>query len=735
MGRPEGTNLDLTQSDQFDSNSSHVSSVVSRNGDGYGYRIACPFNPYSLLNAHHRAIGDDFYLCSPAGLTHKHQHGGVEFVTFEEHERQAALYSALKSILFFRRFPKWRTFVAWRKSTKSQKLHRSKNKLQHELFVLHPTHRSCLLQLRTMCQKLWTLRLFDVQSSTGFIVDFCDRQAKRKLEVETQIASCIGNAHELVLRSCRKSLADFLEDCGFGVATSGGGYTQRAAMRAHCQKLVKFLRLVDFHIAEVHLQVATSSVSQLMRACLEADEVLDSTFTAQMHQNISAREAAASVAANPNAALASAVALRVFGETQSPAAAAAAVAEAVIDSKSTGYRTIHEDVSEHNMRPLFRICLEFSSSARKLMPCPSGPDLHAHLAQIIEDALGILFSPPRLLSEHEFSPFVMAADEETLLDQCLDLSTILSLDQSFQSTLNLVYACLDNASMYAVAYSRGFDRFIQSLGEHDNFLRQSESRCPKSGPGDVGFGVSQDGNGSSNTADTPDLTIAELEILFARYITESAVFASLPEVQFVGVALVDSSSICALLRPSPAKCLRLTRAHGPHVYNSRTNVLLQKLAHQHEALSILPAHVDDYVKLTQTVMAANSVLPVLHDACELLGILHTLLVAYGTLIPETTINCAVLLKNLDTQVRSSLNNANTAVQEGAPQFVEQINLEVAALAAPSLAIKAEPSPAYFYTFLIFLHSRPPRLTDNVDSGSSSSSCHIQLKILQMLVHI
>ena len=55
--------------------------------------------------------------------------------------------------------------------------------------------------------------------------------------------------------------------------------------------------------------------------------------------------------------------------------------------------------------------------------------------------------------------------------------------------------------------------------------------------------MSQDGNGSSNTADTPDLTIAELEILFARYITESAVFASLPEVQFVGVALVDSSSI------------------------------------------------------------------------------------------------------------------------------------------------------------------------------------------------
>tara|TARA_B100000475_G_scaffold193121_1_gene167494 strand:+ start:103 stop:513 length:411 start_codon:yes stop_codon:yes gene_type:complete len=126
----------------------------------------------------------------------------------------------------------------------------------------------------------------------------------------------------------------------------------------------------------------------------------------------------------------------------------------------------------------------------------------------------------------------------------------------------------------------------------------------------------------------------------------------------------------------------------------RTNVLLQKLAQQHEALTIAPADVNDYVRLTQTLKVANSVLPSLHDACDVLGMLHSLLVAYGTPVPETTVNCTVLLKNLDTQVRQSVNNAETAVQEGAPQFIEHINVEVGALHAPTQAARAEWSTVY-----------------------------------------
>ena len=676
------------------------SSSVFRSEFDYEYCIASPYNPYCLSQVHHEAIGDDFYLSSPLGLTHKHKHGGVEFVTLEEHERQAALFIALKSIPFFRRFPKWRTFMAWRKSTKSHKLSRCKKALQHELFLLHPMHRSCLLQLRLMCQKLWRLRLFDVQSSTGSISQFGDRQAQQKSEVELQIESCMESVHNLILRSCRKSLADFLESCGFGVATSGGGYTQRAAMRAHCQKLVKFLRLVDFQIAEVYLQVATSSVSEMMRACLEADTVLDSKFTIQMHHDINSREAAACAAANPDAALASAIALRVFGETSSAAAVADAVAGAVIGSEPAKESLEAGGPLQRVLRPLFRICLEFITPTQKLMPSPSGPELKAHLREIIADGLGILTSPPRLLSDKEFSPFVSAADEASALDQSLDLNSILSVNQDFQFMLSRIYACLDNASMYAVAYARGFDRFMQSLREHDLFLEQAELECPHSLLKDAKLGASShirnsipgNDNGHGTFAYTLNLTIAELETLLARYVAESAVFAALPETQFVGMILVDSSSVCAALRPSPDKCLRVARMHGPHLYNSRTNLLLQKLAQQHEALSIVPVRVDDYVKLTQTLATANSILPTLHDACELLGTLHTLLVAYDSPIPETTINCAVLLKNLDTQVRSSLNNANTAVQEGAPQFTEQINAEVGALRAPTLSVKAELYP-------------------------------------------
>lgn len=667
--------------------------------DDYKYCVASPFNPYSLSSVHHGDIGDDFYLASSSGLTHRQKHGGVEFVTLHEHGRQAILYTALKSIHFFHRFPKWRTFMAWRKSTKSQKLCRCKKALQHELFFLHPTHRVCLLRLRLICQQLWDQRLFDVRSTncTGSITEFCDRQAHQKFKIETRITKYMGNVHELVLQCCRKSLADFLDDCGFGVTASGGGYTQRAAMRAHCQKLVKFLRLVDFQIAEVYLQIATMSVSEITDACLEADRVLDSEFTTKMQQDIYTREAAASAAASPNASLASAIALEVFSKTKSLKAVADAVARAVITSEEGDVSEEEGRASSNIRQPLFRVSLKLVSPVQELMPQPSGLELRAHIEHIITDGLSVLVLPPRLLSDKEFSPFVTAADEENAIDQSPELSNILSLDQNFQAMLSHIYACINNASMYAVAYSRGFDRFMQSLREHDIFLQRAEFGCPVSKLEDVGFGTSspcrgsaaRDGDNLTEQPDTLELTIAELETLLARYVAESAVFAALPETQCIGVMLVDSSNLCSACRPSPEKCLRVARMHGPQVYNTRANVLLQKLAQQHEALITTPVHVDDYVKLTQTLKIANRILPTLHDACDLLGILHALLIAYGTPIPETTLNCAVLLKNLDTQVRQSLNSADTSVQEGAPQFIEQINTEVGTLQTPLRSSKAE----------------------------------------------
>lgn len=683
-------------------NTGELSDVTATPGNtqtnSFRYCVASASNPYSLSNVRYAETGDDFYLSSSLGLTRRQKNGGIEFVTQNEHMRQADLYTALKLIPFFRRFPKWRSFVAWRKSTKLRKLSRCKRGLQHELFFLHPTHRSCLLQLRSVCQHIWSLRLFDMESSsnsTSTIAEFCEKQAQQKGGVEMRITDHMTTVQTLVLNCCRKSLADFLDDCGFGITSTGGGYTQRAAMRAHCQKLVKFIRLVDFQIAEMYLQVATSSVSEMMNACMEADKILDTKFIDQMYRDISLREEAALAAANPNAAQASAVAIRVYFETKSEIAVANAVSDTVICVKRGAGKVVGDDqVFEHVRSPLFRVSLELGHM--KLMPRPSGPELKANVEHIITDGLGILTSPPRLLCDSDFSPFVIAADEEGSLEQGLELSSILSSDQHFQMMLECIYACLHNASMYAIAYSRGFDRFIDSLKEHDSFLHWADIDSVISPTEDAHMETIQitntfsgDDDHQTEVADNLKLSITELESLLARYVAETAVFAALPEAQCIGVILVDSSSLCSALRPSPTRCLEVTRHYGPNVYNTRTNILLQKLAQQHEALTITPVNVDDYVRLTQTLKIANNVLPTLHDACELLGTLHSLIIAYGTPIPETTVNCAVLLKNLDTQVRQSLNNADAAVQEGAPQFIEQINVEVGALRAPILAAKAE----------------------------------------------
>lgn len=664
----------------------------------YEYCVASPSNPYALCNVRYEAAKDDFYLSSSVGLTHRQRNGAAEFVTRDEHSRQACLYVALKAIPFFQRFPKWRSFVAWRKITKMRKLSRCKRSLQHELFLLHPTHGDCLLQLRSICRQIWNFRLFEIESldSTDTLTDFCERQGRKRLHVETQLAEYMAIVHKLVLQCCRKSLADFLEDCGFGLMSSGGGYTQRAAMRAHCQKLVKFIRLVDFQIAETYLKIATLSVSEVMNACLDANRALDTESIIRMYREVSARERAARSASKPNVALASSVALRVFSETKSERAVANAVSTAIVGSMPARDVSARGGVLQSKRAPLFRVSLKLNSLNDVLMPRPSGLELRASIERTITDGIGILALPPRLLCDRDFSAFVTAADEEANINNGLSLSNILSLDTNFQMMLECTFACLHNASMYAVAYSRGFDCFVDSLREHAHFLNWSDGASGSSQleATQMRNNFSGELNQQMGLSDGLTLSIAELEGLFARYVAETAVFVALPEAQCVGVILVDSSELCSALRPSPLHCLDITRLFGPNVYNMRTNVLLQKLAQQHEALTIAPADVNDYVRLTQTLKVANSVLPSLHDACDVLGMLHSLLVAYGTPVPETTVNCTVLLKNLDTQVRQSVNNAETAVQEGAPQFIEHINVEVGALHAPTQAARAEWSTVY-----------------------------------------
>lgn len=78
----------------------------------------------------------------------------------------------------------------------------------------------------------------------------------------------------LVLGSCNDALGTFLAACGFSgepEAPSVSGkpgqtisYTKRAAMRAQCRKLTKFLRLVDFLVTEAFHSIALSSVEHLL---------------------------------------------------------------------------------------------------------------------------------------------------------------------------------------------------------------------------------------------------------------------------------------------------------------------------------------------------------------------------------------------------------------------------------------------------------------------------------------
>ena len=373
--------------------------------------------------------------------------------------------------------------------------------------------------------------------------------------------------------------------------------------------------------------------------------------------------------------------------------------------------------------PLFRVFLElreasgFCGAQPPLAPQPSGLVLKERISYLINEALSVVGAPLKLVDAGPFSAFVAAAlgedarqnaQQGTSYHSGHELGFILQEDQAFQRTLQSIRHALHKASVHAVAYARGFDVFVRSLRQHALFLsaaprdsRQLSQRSIASAQAVQGSNRSIAGSSSSSWSSSranssmiqasshEEQSVRSLETLLARFSSEQLVWASVPSEQPIGCTLVDSSRLRAKLLPSPVLCLEVARRCGPKAYERRAGLVLAKLAAQVEALSGEPQSVDEYVRLTRAHCAAEEALPALHEACERLHKLHTLLRAYGCALPESSANCAVLLANLDAQLAQSVSAADRCVTQQQPKFLELLKFEAEQIGEPVARARAE----------------------------------------------
>lgn len=243
---------------------------------------------------HEQIDPSNYFTLSYSGVTHFIEDDGIagsEFTQLDQFEREHYLFSQICKLRFFQQFWMAKLFTTWRKNLRATKMKQAQERLQENLFILHPVLRKPLLELHDLSVKAENFNLYDVQTAPTSPVssssskseekgglkpytldEFCDAQLLKSDKIKLLLDNIFQTQIVVAFNACENTLNTFLVDNHFhttsdvasynkdplqqrrtnndvdGVGASGNNvitvsFTERAAMRTQCKKLVKFIRL------------------------------------------------------------------------------------------------------------------------------------------------------------------------------------------------------------------------------------------------------------------------------------------------------------------------------------------------------------------------------------------------------------------------------------------------------------------------------------------------------------
>jgi len=145
---------------------------------------------------------DDYYTLSSNGVT-VYKNNKVEFVKLDNWLRECSMYIRMKSISFFHKYEKWRSFSLLHSITRSQQVHNSNLRMSSSLFVVNSILRKAVLSLQVACNNIHHLSLVDVKSSqTLSLTQFTERQFSHLESIKSILDSEIEKARITIVQSC-----------------------------------------------------------------------------------------------------------------------------------------------------------------------------------------------------------------------------------------------------------------------------------------------------------------------------------------------------------------------------------------------------------------------------------------------------------------------------------------------------------------------------------------------------
>lgn len=194
-------------------------------------------------------------------------------------------HKKLMKMKTFSKFRIWKAFYNWKINVRQNKIAKVKKYLEQDLYILNPSLRPALLNVRQLCHQVSSQTLCKIEENQTYSIhDFYDQQSEKLDRVKSRFTEFRDVLLKVVKTSARSALLEkgFTPDDQYLRRCSSTGqllppdektididspdkmtYTQQATKRQQCKRLTSFIRLCDYIVVDSMHRLTLNSIEEL----------------------------------------------------------------------------------------------------------------------------------------------------------------------------------------------------------------------------------------------------------------------------------------------------------------------------------------------------------------------------------------------------------------------------------------------------------------------------------------
>ncbi|XP_072114311.1 dynein axonemal heavy chain 6 isoform X1 [Mobula birostris] len=591
---------------------------------------------------------NDYYTISQDGILHMKSEG-IDFIDLDRWEQEYLYHKKLTKIPVFALFRKWKAFTVWQKNVRSKKINSCRRTLQENLFIVNPSLRPALLNIRDMCYRISDMALCKINKGhTYTLEEFKSIQSQQLSEGSEKLAQFRKIAQQTVKIACCTALLeagyipdDYLSEIqsaeiaetdilhsniAFEILTESSdkiNYTGQANKRSHCRRLTCFIRLTDYLIVNTLHILAVKSITILYNQLAEKlKHIPEEELIRIWSTNEQDKESELEKKSLAQVTASSIYMSNVLGEDDE---------DEDLDEEDLKAKALQEE--ELALTPMFIV--DMILLYNELLLRPALGEFEVGISDIVLQMQAVVLSITNLVSDSYFnaftSPIINKKVEEKTCGEGPNLADILEDDKYMIETIQKIMECIEEGYRAAFTFAEILETFRLCYQENESL----DLKAIKEEDHDIYFFVSW----------------------LEKYHKQHEDAVSIKQNKKLGLLLINNTSLKEKLIPSPLLCLKAINDILPVIAKQKTDAIIRELQDAEFKLEIVPTATMEYVNSLLFLDEMQERIEVLEEESSIVVMMYQLIEKYkiGT-APEDLAVFATLKPSISS-VRTVIDRA------------------------------------------------------------------------------